>query len=216
MRQILLVAASLLIWSGAFAQIPVEVFVGHKKTTLDVMFFKYFKNKDNTNSKFLFFNRNRVSVDYKMTATTDLPSYSFTETVSYNNSKLKGFAPVLVGQLSNRGVYPKAGIQFVFMKKDFLFFTWAVCETKAKPIMDFFLLMRYEPTITEKVKAFAQVELINAFPLESTLNYTFIQRARLGLKIKSWQFGAGTDFAEIGNSYFATTTNLGGFLRHEF
>lgn len=198
------------------AQIPVEVFGGHEKSTLDIMFFKYFKNKENTNSKFLFFNRNRVSIDYNMTSTTNLPSYGFTEAISYNNLKLKGFAPVIVGQFSNRGVFPKAGIQYVHIKNNLLLFTWVVCELQEKPNLDFFLLARYEPKLTEKLNLYTQVELINAFPIESNLNYTFIQRARLGLKIKTWQFGAGADFTAIGNSSFVNTNNIGGFFRHEF
>jgi hypothetical protein len=32
--------ASLFFWSGALAQIPVEVFGGHEKTTVDIIFFK--------------------------------------------------------------------------------------------------------------------------------------------------------------------------------
>ena len=37
-----------------FAQIPVEVFAGNQKTTLDIMFFKFFANKNDQNSKILF------------------------------------------------------------------------------------------------------------------------------------------------------------------
>ena len=200
----------------AKAQVPVEVLGGDKKSTLDIMFFKYFKNKENANSKFLFFNRNRVSIDYQMTSTTNLPVYGFTEAISYNNTKLKGFAPVIVGQFSNKGVYPKAGIQYVHIKSNFLFFTWVVCEIKEKPNVDFFLLTRYEPKLTEKLNLYTQLELVNAFPTESAMNYTLIQRVRLGLKIKTWQFGAGADFTEIGNNAFINSNNIGGFLRHEF
>ena len=216
MKYVLILTASFLIGNDAFAQIPIEVFGGHEKSTFDVMFFKYFKNKENANSKFLFFNRNRVSVDYKMTSTTNLPVYGFTEAISYNNAKLKGLAPVIVGQFSNKSISPKAGIQYVHIKSNFLLFTWVVCEIKEKPNMDFFLLTRYEPKLTEKLNLYTQLELVNSFPTESTLNYTFIQRARLGLKVRTWQFGAGADFTEIGNTAFINSNNIGGFLRHEF
>lgn len=203
-------------WNAAQAQIPVEVFGGHKKSTLDMMFFKYFKNKERTNSKFLFFNRNRVSIDYKMTSSSNLPSYGFTEAISYNNQKLKGFAPVIVGQLTNKGVYPKAGIQHVYIKNNFLMFSWAVCELKEKPNLDYFLLTRYEPRITDKLSLYTQLELVNAFPTETNMNFTFVQRVRLGLKIHMWQFGAGGDFSRSGNSNYINTTNTGFFLRYEF
>jgi len=100
--------AMLLIRSMAISQIPVEIFTGHKKATLDMMFFKYFKGKSAEKSKILFFNRNRVSVDYQMTTTTNHPNFGFTEALSYNHPKLKGLAPVIVGQIFNTGVFPKS------------------------------------------------------------------------------------------------------------
>jgi hypothetical protein len=200
----------------AISQLPVEVFVGNKKTSFDLMFFRYFKNKEATNSKFLFFNRNRVSIDYKQTTTTNLPTFAFTEAVSYNLSKLKGFAPVLVAQVSNRGVFPKSGIQYYYGKNDFTFFSWVVCELLADPNIDFFLLARYQTKLTTKLNLFTQLELINAFPTVSTNNYNLIQRVRLGLKMREWQFGSGVDFNEFGNKTIVSTNNIGLFLRHEF
>lgn len=198
------------------AQIPVEVFGGHKKTTVDVMFFKFFKNRKGENSHVLFFNRNRASIDYRMTERSYLPQFGFTEAVSYNHPKLKGFAPVIVAQVLSWAVYPKAGIQFVYTKKEVTIFTWIVCEMLNSPDLDYFLLFRYTPRLTDRLHLFTQVESVNAFPtsLPGTLNLT--QRIRLGLKIKDWQLGAGADINEAGNATYLTTYNLGGFLRHEF
>jgi hypothetical protein len=212
----LIATAILLQCSVAVAQIPVEVFFGDKKTTLDIMFFKFIKNKEQQNTNWLFFNRTRVSADYKMTATTDLPVFGFTEAISYNHKKLKGFAPVVVAQISNRGIYPKAGIQFFYRKNNFTFFSWIVSETLKNPNLDLFVLARYEPKLTEKIHLFTQLELVNAFPTESKGNFNLFQRIRIGLKIKEWQFGIGADFNELGNTTFVNTNNIGGFLRHEF
>ena len=213
---ILLVVASFLLWKDALAQIPVEVFGGHKKTTFDLMFFKFFKNKKAENSKFLFFNRNRVSFDYRQTSTTYLPVFGFTEAVSYNHPKLKGFAPVLVAQVSNAGIFPKAGIQYFRRKNNLTLFSWIVSEMKERPGIDLFVLTRYEPKLTEKLNLFTQLELINAFPTEAASNVNLFQRVRIGLKLKEWQFGAGADFNEFGKTAFTQTSNIGGFLRHEF
>lgn len=215
-----LVIILLVICCKANGQIPVEIFGGHEKTTVDIMFFKYFKNKqgdpDSHRDHWLFFNRNRVSIDYRMTKTTYLPQFGFTEAISYNHKKLKGFAPVLVGQVLSWGIYPKAGIQYAHIKKEVTIFTWLVCETLKKPDLDYFLLFRYTPKLTEKLNLFTQVESVNAFPTVSTDNYSFTQRLRLGLSIKSYQFGAGADFNQTGNTNFAKTYNAGGFIRHEF
>lgn len=200
----------------AFTQIPVEVFAGHKKATVDIMFFKYFKNKEGQNSKLLFFNRNRASIDYAMTETANLPQFGFTEAISYNHEKLKGFAPVAVVGILNRGVFPKAGIQFAKIKKEYTIFSWLVTETLKEPNIDFFLLARYTPKLTEKLNLFSQVELVNAFPTIAQNTFLFTQRFRLGLKVKEFQFGAGLDLSQLGREDFITTENFGGFLRYEF
>jgi hypothetical protein len=206
----------LLIRGMAVAQIPVEVFGGHKKTTLDIMFFRYFKDKSCNNSKFLFFNRNRASIDYQMTSTAFLPQFGFTEAISFNHPKLKGFAPVSVGQLVGAGVYTKAGFQFAYLKKDILIFTWLVSETKRDPTIDIFFLGRFTPKLTEKINLFSQLELINAAPTVIQKNYAFTQRIRLGLKMKAFQYGIGLDFTQSGRASFSKTENLGLFLRYEF
>lgn len=200
----------------SYGQIPVEVFAGHKKTTVDIMFFHYFKNKQMENSKFLFFNRNRASVDYEQTSTTNLPQFGFTEAISYNHPKLKGLAPVVVAQLLNSGVHPKAGIQYVFLSKALTIFSWTVIETTSEPNLDFFLLMRYTPSITERLKLFTQLESVNAWPTADNGKHNFIQRFRIGLKMKDWQTGFGSDFSQSGNTTFVKTNNIGIFLRHEF
>lgn len=215
MRNILIIIL-IALCTNAKAQIPVEIFVGNEKTTVDIMFFKYFKNKQGENSRWLFFNRNRASVDYRMTSKTYLPQFGFTEAISYNHEKLKGFAPVLVGQVLSWGVYPKAGIQYAHIRKNMIVFTWLVCETLEKPDLDYFLLFRCTPKLSEKINLFTQLESVNTFPTVSTDNYSFTQRLRLGLSIKSYQFGAGADFNQTGNSTFAKTYNVGGFIRHEF
>lgn len=199
-----------------YAQIPVEAFAGHKKTTVDIMFFKFIKNNKGNNSRFLFFNRNRASIDYAMTETANLPQFGFTEAFSYNHEKLKGFAPVVVASILNRGVYPKAGIQFAKIKKDYTIFSWVVAEILKESNVDFFFLGRYTPKLTDKLHLFSQIELVNAFPTAEQKNFSFTQRFRLGVKIKELQFGAGLDVSQTGRNNFTKTENFGGFLRYEF
>lgn len=202
--------------SNVFAQIPVEYFAGHKRSTVDVMFFRNFKNKEEKDSRFLFFNRNRASVDYRMTDTEYLPQYGFTEALSYNHPKLKGLAPVAVAQFLNSGVYPKAGIQYAHVNANFTLFTWLVYELKESGNTDCFLLMRYTPAISDRFNLFTQLELISALPSDQSLNYNFIQRLRLGGKWNKWQVGLGADFGQNGRSTFMKSNNLGIFLRYEF
>ena len=180
------------------------------------MFFKYFKNSSGINSRFLFFNRNRASADYKITTTTSLPQFGFTEAVSYNHEKLKGFAPVMVGQIFGSGLFPKAGLQYALIRRNLLVFTWVVCETHSQPSIDFFFLGRYTPKLTERVHLFSQLELVNTNPSSMQKNFSFTQRVRLGIRLKEFQFGAAADFAQSGRKDFIRTSNTGGFLRYEF
>lgn len=212
----LVVITTLLSCANLFAQIPVEVFVGNQKATVDIMFFKYFKNQEEQNTRFLFFNRNRASMDYAMTETTNLPQFGFTEAISYNHQKMKGFAPVAVLSVLNKGVYSKLGFQFATIKKDFIIFSWMVAETIKEPNLDFFLLGRFTPKLSSRLHLFSQFELVNAFPTAEKKNYSFTQRFRLGIKLSAFQFGAGIDLAQLGRNNFSSTQNFGGFLRYEF
>lgn len=204
----------------AQAQIPVEAFVGHERTTIDILFFKFFQNKQadsgQAQNRWLFFNRNRASVDYRMTDTQYLPQFGFTEAISYNHPKLKGIAPVAVVQVLSWGVFPKAGLQYAHSGNQFTLFTWLVSETLSASVLDYFLLMRYTPKLSDKVQLFTQFESVNAFPTDSLENISFTQRFRLGLKMGRWQFGVGFDGQQTGRKTWSNTNNTGSFLRYEF
>lgn len=217
MRNLLFfVIATFLSRSVAIAQLPVEVFFGDEKATIDIMFFKFIKNTQGGNTEWLFFNRNRASIDYKQTTTSQLPQFGFTEAVSYNNENLYGFAPVAVVSVLNRGVFPKLGVQYANISKDLTIFTWSVVETNENRNIDFFLLTRYTPLLINKLHLFTQLEFVNVFPTTEMQNYSFVQRARLGFKLCEFQFGLGGDFSQFGRNEFQTTTNIGGFIHYEF
>lgn len=206
----------LVFWQNISAQIPVEIFGGDKKASFDLMFFKFFKNKQSQNSKFLFFSRERAVIDYQQTATSNLPQFGFTEAVSYNHPALKGFAPVMVGQVLNRGTFAKTGVQYAHISKTLTVFGWSVVELDKKPDVDVFLLLRFTPKLSEKWHLYSQIEFINTLPTDKTAYFNFTQRLRLGVKKADWQFGLGGDFSAVGRGDFSNTSNMGIFLRHEF
>jgi hypothetical protein len=202
--------------SYAHAQIPVEVFAGHQKSTIDVQFFRFFRDRLGQQSRWLFFNRNRASVDYRMTSTAYRPQFGCTEAVSYNPAALKGFAPVAVIQVLVSGVYPKAGVQYAKTADDWMIFSWLVTEVLPKPDLDYFLLMRYTPSLNGRVRLFLQAESINSLPLHSEGSAFFIQRLRAGLKHQSLQWGIGADLSQDSRNDPSFTSNLGLFMRYEF
>jgi hypothetical protein len=216
--KIIIIALSLFFASIAAtikAQTPIEIAGGHQKTSLDVMFFKFFKKNNGSQSRFLFFNRNRVTIDYRQNSSQYLPVFGSTNAVSFNHKNLLGLAPVIVAQVLNRGIYSKAGLQYYYRKKEFTVFSWAVVELLKNPHVDLFALARFEPKITKNLHLYNQIELLSAVPTEVSGNFNFIQRLRVGLKSRSWQFGIAADFNQAGNESFIKTSNIGGFLRHE-
>lgn len=215
-KHILASIVALLIGGAAMAQIPVEVFGGHARTTLDVMFFKFFRNREGNATKWLFFNRDRASIDYRMTRSSFLPQFGLTEAISYNHPKLHGLAPVAVVQASGAGVFPKAGVQYAYVTERLTVFTWVVCETWARPTLDAFALLRWTPHLSEKWQLFLQCEAFAGFATDAGRSHMLVQRARIGLGTKVWRWGIGADLTELGRAPLLLTTNAGLFLRHEF
>lgn len=95
----------------AAGQLPVEVLVGHERTTADMLWFRPFRDSAGNATRFLFFGRNRASVDYN-----NQTRFGTTLAVSYNLSS--GVGLVLTGQFFNDGFFPKAGIQYYQKSKD--------------------------------------------------------------------------------------------------
>lgn len=206
----------LCLWSIAHGQIPVEVFSGDERSTLDVMFFKFVKNQEGQSTPWLFFSRNRAAVDYRITETTYLPQFGSTNAISYNAKQLRGFAPVYVGQILSWGIYSKAGLQYAHTHNHVTVFTWAVCTTTSQPDLDYFLLFRYQPPLTNQLSLFTQVESVNTLPTDPAKARIFTQRLRLGFSAKGFQFGFGADFNQSGVETYTRTENIGAFIRHEF
>lgn len=208
MKKYYIVLATLLFGSVAFSQ-SVELYAGDKRFGSDVMWFKNFKNHQQENTPFLFFSRNRASSDYD----NKLGSFGSTNAVSYNFKN--GLGIVAVGSFLNSGFTPKAGIQFVKMKGDFMFFGWSVIDLKSNPNVDVFGLFRYQTKLSEQWNLFSQAEL---FPIYNFKNesWNITERLRLGVKKNKTAFGLMMDFNQSGITTFKTTENTGAFVRYEF
>lgn len=193
---------------AAMAQ-SLEYYAGHKRTGVDLMWFKNFKKPSGKPAAFLFFSRNRASVDYHNSPA----SFGSVNAVSFTVKK--GLGIVAVASFINSGFTPKAGIQLYKQKNDLLFFGWLVTDLKSKGNIDLFGLFRYQPLIREPWRGFCQVEL---FPVYNPAgeNWNLTERLRLGIKYDKFVFGLMTDLNQTGHTDFTTTENAGGFLRYEF
>jgi hypothetical protein len=189
------------------AQIPVEIFAGNDRATVDVMFFRSFDAAPGGGFPFLFFNRNRASVNYH-----NATAFGSTNAVSYNWTN--GLGAVVVAQIFSNGFFPKGGLQYYTRQADIVIFTWLVTELLSEPAIDWFVLARFEPVLTDDLKLFTQLELLNT--VDTGGGTAFVQRGRLGVKSGPWQAGVGVDFSQQLASSTTSTQNYGLFLRHEF
>lgn len=209
MRRLAAIAAAMLLYGGIANAQAVEIYAGHKRAGADLMWYKFFKDKKDAPAPFLFFSRNRASTDYDNSPT----AFGSTNAVSYNFKN--GLGLVGVGSFLNAGFTPKAGVQFVKIKGNFLFFGWLVADLKKEGNLDLFGMFRYQPAISGQWRLFSQVELFHVYnPKNDWWNIT--QRLRLGAKYRAWTVGVMADFNQAGTGDFVLTNNLGGFLRHDF
>lgn len=211
--------AMLTVWMplDGFAQkLPIELFAGHEKTTVDLTYFRHVKTKEDRNTRWLFFNRDRISVAYEKTGGQYQPKFAMTFAMSYNPHTWNGVAPVAVVTATNHGLHPKLGMQYYTVRKDFVFFIWTIVETMEEPDLEIFLLTRYTPPLGGRLKLYLQGESGNRFPLHDEVNYSHFQRARVGLVTGRLQWGLGADFEQSGYRTFSRSRNIGGFLRYEF
>jgi hypothetical protein len=186
-----------------------EVYAGHKRAGVDIMWFKYFKDKKGQPSPWLFFSRNRASTNY-----SNQPAWGSTNAVSYNLRSGAGL--VAVGAFSANGFTPKAGVQFVKAWKEWFFFGWSVMDLQSNANADLFGLLRYTPVLGPKWQLFLQVETLNVLPTNSKEGYSLVQRYRAGRKQGDWQYGLMADAAQNGRTTWTVSENFGVFLRHEF
>lgn len=204
------VLAAMLLYGGMAAAQSVETYFGHQRAGVDLMWFSNFKDAQGERSPFLFFSRNRASTNYDHSPT----AFGSTNAVSYNFKS--GWGLVAVGSYLNAGFTPKAGVQFVKMKGDFLFFGWLVADLKREGNLDLFGMFRWQPKLGKgNLRLFSQLELFPVYHLENDI-WNITQRVRAGVKHRTWAAGLMADFNQAGKTDFIQTNNVGAFLRHDF
>jgi len=186
-----------------------EYYAGHKRTGVDLMWFRNFKNSKGEKSPFLYFSRNRASVDYKHAPA----AMGSTNAVSYNFKN--GVGLVAVASFVNTGLVPKAGVQYYRQSGNWMFFGWLVADLKEKGNVDLFGLFRYQPVVNETWKGLLQLELFPVYNPSSEF-WNITQRIRIGAKKNSWGGGFMIDLNQSGTTRLTNANNTGVFLRYDF
>lgn len=203
-----LLVALVLLPGMARAQMA-EVYAGHKRTGIDLMWFRNFRHQKGQPRHWLYFSRNRASISSAQSPVL----YGSTNAVSYNFTN--GLGLVGVTNWLATGVVPKAGLQYYKRSGNMMVFGWLVADLVRAGSIDAFVMWRFQPSITQTYKAFLQAELFPVYtPGTGNLNIT--QRVRLGARYHDWVAGPMADFNESGQEKLTLTVNAGLFLRYEF
>lgn len=207
--QWLVIALVVLLCQGTTRAQSVETYAGHQRAGIDLMWYKFLHNRSGKPGPMLFFSRTRASTDYDNSPT----AFGTTNAISYNFPN--GVGIVGVGSFVNSGFVPKAGVQLVRSKGDFLFFGWFVADLVRQGRLDLFGLFRYQPQLSDHWRLFAQLELFPVYQPSSGY-WSLTQRVRLGGKWHHWAAGWMTDLNQSGNEVLVNSHLVGGFLRYDF
>jgi hypothetical protein len=179
-----------------------ELMVGHERLFADVQWLKFVDK----NKQLSIFSRTRATVDYENT--TDLFSGAY-----LNYTSKIGIGVSLVGRIGANGAGTDVGVHFFKAKKEWMLFGLASVALKNELEYSWFSIFRYTPVLKENWKWYSSLEL---FTLFNQNNHVFsVQRLRLGLDYKGFQFGVGGNFSQLGTA-LENGTNIGGFARKIF
>ncbi len=184
------------------AQFVVEPFVSGDKFILESW---YFNTVDEAH-RLSIFTLNEASYDYN-TENTSILSYGV---VGYD---LKGgFGPVGGWRMSQQGSAAIAGVQYGKYGENFLLYSNVNAELKDDPSFEFYVLAQFRPQITDKFKAFSQLQVSMNFTQDD--HAYSLYRLRLGADLGKIQTGFGLEQTAAGPNW-AYNATPGVFLRME-
>lgn len=201
-KQIWTVLLMALYWLPIQAQ-SVELMPGTEYFFADVQFFKPLDKQFRTT----IFHRTRVQLDY------DNQSSFFTAGY-FNYTTSAGFGPSLVSRLDNDGGNLDLGVHYYHEGGQATFFGLLSASLTDGGILSWFSIFRFTPPLTKTWKLYTSVELFTV--LRKADHAASIQRLRLGLSHRSYQFGLGVNLLELGNDFSFLNENYGLFVRRTF
>lgn len=177
---------------------------GHKRIFMDAQWLKPLSE----DYRWTLFSRSRATVDYEEDQ-TDLFTGAY-----LNYTTKSGFGGTVLGRIGSRGAGGDVGIHYFKSTKNFMVYALPTVEINEKFTYGWFSIMRYRPTLNDKWKLYTSLELFSTF--EEGDHIASVQRIRLGLDFKKFQFGFAMNLSGLGEDYDIRDENLGIFLRREF
>jgi len=183
--------------------IPVELMLGNKYGTVNVVFSKAFSQT----SRFGFFHVNTVQFGYSNKQYNDFILQDLAYVETFKNLRVTGGVVYSAG-----GFNTTAGIQYIYNTKKLLVLLSPRVNIESNPSYDIMTIVQYKPDLNEKVKLYTRLQMLNLFSKEG--NMKSYQWMRLGLEVKGVQFGLAVNIDELGPKPSAKSS-FGLFFRKE-
>lgn len=205
MKRALVLVLGGLLSQAAPAQIPTEVFVGHRKAQYEL----FWSRSIDSAGRFSVFTYNRLALDHRNRNAYEFMLYSVGQ---YNLSNAVGVA--VGGYAYNGGVMPVAALSLTRQGRDWFVNLFPTVELRRDPNYELFGFANYTPRLGGKTRLFSQVIANTNFNFRR--HNLSLQQLRLGLWRGGVQFGAGLDLTTLTPSdQRRLSTNVGVFLRKE-
>lgn len=201
MRPYVLLLVAMFLSRMAGAQ-SLEMMVGHQGIFADVQWLEPLDEA----FRWSVFSRTRATVDYDNRTSLFTGAY-------LNHTTRSGIGVSIVGKVGDTGGGADAGLHIFKPRKNWMLFGLASVGIKQELEYSWFSIFRFSPPISEKWKLFTGLEL---FTLFNRQGHAFsVQRIRLGLDFKGYQFGLAANLSQAGKEP-VLDQNLGGFIRRSF
>ena len=175
---------------------------GDERIFVDAQWLRFFDE----DRKWSLFSRTRATTDYD--EKTDLFTGSY---LNYTTSI--GLGGSLVGKVANSGAGVDGGLHVFKSKPSWTLFGLASVGLQKELEYSWFSIFRFTPQLNEKLKLYSSLELFTL--MNDAGNVVSVQRIRLGIDRKGFQFGLANNSTKWASSTLLDN-NFGGFIRKSF
>lgn len=180
-----------------------EVMPGTEQLFADVQWLETL----DSNRKWSVFSRVRATDDYNENTNLFMGTY-------LNYTTTSGIGGSIVGRIATSGSGGDIGVHYFKASKDFMVFALASLDLASELGYSWFSIARFHPELSEKLELYTSLELFSNF--NETGHAVSVQRIRIGLESRQYQFGLALNLAGFGQDYSSTDSNPGVFIRKEF
>ncbi|MBK7407957.1 MAG: hypothetical protein IPJ40_07685 [Saprospirales bacterium] len=181
-----------------------ELMTGTKRLFFDLKIIKIFDAHKNLS----LLHRTRANAEY------DIQNNDIFAGTYLNYSFKPGFGPTLVGRIATGGSGFDFGVHYFKATPKFFAYILPAVQIKDEFLFTALSFLRYSPGIKNDWRLHSSLELFTAFNDGGHLKS--LQRIRLGVGKKGYNFGLALDFVEKGGSLENVDTNPGVFVERRF